>query len=184
MSRALPSFQENLATLNVLRRHLADWVVRTEVLREVRFPFLDRDLLEFLYAIPREQVVGVGKRRFLMKRALANLVPGQLLNRRRKAFLQQQTEALSEELACLTKIAAPALVSSIGIVDAERFSKALQELQRNDHAAMLGVIRTLTLESWLRHLIAKGILMNPRAGRNRDCDPTHRRAVSSDEEFS
>ena len=49
--------------------------LQPELLREVRYPYYDRDLLEFMYAIPREQIVRVGQRRFLMKRALVGIVP-------------------------------------------------------------------------------------------------------------
>ena len=59
----------------------------SELLREIRFPYFDRDFLEFMYAIPREQIVRVGQRRSLMKRALVGIVPDELLNRRRKTFV-------------------------------------------------------------------------------------------------
>ena len=77
--------------LNVLRRLLENWPLQVEMLCEARFPYLDRDFLEFLYAVPREQIVGVGKRRFLMKRALVSIVPDELLNRRRKAPIQHES---------------------------------------------------------------------------------------------
>jgi asparagine synthase (glutamine-hydrolysing) len=53
---------------------------------EYRYPYLDRDLVEFLIAIPREQLVRPGRRRSLMRRALKNIVPEEILERRRKAF--------------------------------------------------------------------------------------------------
>ena len=71
--------------LDAERRLQARVSLRPELLREVRYPYLDRNFLEFMCAIPREQVVGVGKRRFLMKRALVGIVPGDLLHRRRTA---------------------------------------------------------------------------------------------------
>jgi asparagine synthase (glutamine-hydrolysing) len=53
---------------------------------EYRFPFLDRDLVEFLIAIPREQLIRPGRRRSLMRRALKDIVPAEILERKRKAF--------------------------------------------------------------------------------------------------
>jgi asparagine synthase (glutamine-hydrolysing) len=53
---------------------------------EYRYPYLDRDLVEFLIAIPREQLIRPGRRRSLMRRALRNIVPTQILERKRKAF--------------------------------------------------------------------------------------------------
>jgi asparagine synthase (glutamine-hydrolysing) len=37
---------------------------------EYRYPFLDRELVEFLFSLPREQLVRPGRRRSLMRRAL------------------------------------------------------------------------------------------------------------------
>src|SRR5262249_42307301 len=58
-----PTFQENLSTLDVLRRQLECAALPCELHYEKRYPYLDRDLLEFLYAIPREQLVRPGQRR-------------------------------------------------------------------------------------------------------------------------
>ena len=73
-----------------MRRFLAYCSLHPELLREVRYPYLDRDFLEFMYAIPREQIVRVGQRRSLMKRALVGIVPDELLNRKRKASFHQE----------------------------------------------------------------------------------------------
>ena len=53
-----PSFQSSLATLDGLRRQIGCSVATPAVIHEKRYPYLDRDLLAFLYAIPREQLVG------------------------------------------------------------------------------------------------------------------------------
>jgi asparagine synthetase B (glutamine-hydrolysing) len=53
---------------------------------EYRYPFLDKDLVSFLFSIPREQIVRPGRRRSLMRRALVGIVPDGILERRRKAF--------------------------------------------------------------------------------------------------
>src|SRR5580698_2962803 len=70
---------------------------------EKRYPYLDRDLLEFLYALPREQLVRPGQRRSLMRRALAGIVPDKVLNRKRKAFVSRSPmAAISRNWASLT----------------------------------------------------------------------------------
>src|SRR2546430_7637753 len=98
----LPSFQEHMDRLRHNRRFFG---VRSspgpELLAEVRYPFTDRDFREFAYAIPREQVVGVGKRRYLLKRALAGNVPDEVLNRRRKRSEEHTSELQSQSnLVC------------------------------------------------------------------------------------
>src|SRR5260370_9361425 len=90
----LPSFQNNISKLESERRlqvHINLQHLRLELPRDVRYPYLDRDFLEFMYAIPREQIVRVGQRRSLMRRALVGIVPTELLHRRKRAVVQQES---------------------------------------------------------------------------------------------
>jgi asparagine synthase (glutamine-hydrolysing) len=153
MFGSLPSFQENVVALNALRRQLANVCLHSHLLREVRFPYLDRDFLEFLYAVPREQIVGVGKRRFLMKRALAGIVPNEVLNRRRKAFVpQESTKDSATQWPNLTETGQQIVGSSLGIIDPNQLFEALQRARRNEECSIGLLRRTLMLEFWLRHL--------------------------------
>jgi hypothetical protein len=53
------------------------------------------------------------------------------------------------------------LSSSIGIVHANRFFKALQKAGHTEETSLVdGLRRTLTVESWLRHLTGHGVLAN------------------------
>jgi asparagine synthase (glutamine-hydrolysing) len=163
---SLPSFQENIIKLNVLRRVLANWFLQPGMLREVRFPYLDRDLLEFLYAIPREQNVGIGKRRFLMRRALVNIVPDELLNRRRKAFVPPglSIEKTTEWLR-MVDMGVCMDASLRDFIDPNRFSAALRQEGSNENGWLDLVSRTLTLLSWLCHLRMQGILTHSRSSK-------------------
>ena len=154
----LPSLQNNIATLNVLRRLVANQATRPELLSEVRFPYLDRDLLEFLFSIPREQVVGVGVRRSLMKRALIGIVPSDILNRRRKAFLPQgQPKGDLAEWCGFVEIDQPLFSHSAGIIDSNRFLETLANARRNQEVPNSNLVKTMMLEFWLRHLTIHGV---------------------------
>ena len=65
----LPTFQQNVSTLEALQRQLACAPPPTEPVYEKRYPYLDRTFLQFMYSIPREQFVRPGHRRSLMRRA-------------------------------------------------------------------------------------------------------------------
>ena len=162
----LPSFQHNLRVLDGDRKLLALCNLQRQLPRDVRYPFYDRDFLEFMYAIPREQIVGVGQRRFLMKRALVGIVPDEILNRKKKGIAPQKTlknvsvENASTEWPCLAEIGQHIVGSSIGIVDPNRFWEALQKARRNEEVPIESLKSTLTLESWLRHLTSQGLLEN------------------------
>jgi asparagine synthase (glutamine-hydrolysing) len=54
--------------------------------REYRYPYLDRDLAEFLIRVPRERLLGPGRRRAMMRSALRGILPMQIIERRRKGF--------------------------------------------------------------------------------------------------
>ena len=88
----LPSFQDNLGTLDALRRQLARTALPFEPPYEKRYPYLDRSLLEFMFAIPREQLVRPTQRRSLMRRALVGIVPDEILNRKTKAFVARSAD--------------------------------------------------------------------------------------------
>jgi len=155
----LPSFQENLATLDALRRQLACSSVQTHPLLEKRYPFLDRDLLQFLYAIPRQQLVRPGQRRSLMRRALAGMVPDEILNRRRKAFVARgPRQAISSEWAALVEMSQNMASGSLGIVDPETFLDALNKARSGQEVAIVPLMRTIGIELWLRGLKHRGTM--------------------------
>ena len=148
-----PSFQGNLGTLDALRRQLACEVLPLGPLYEKRNPYLDRDLLEFLYAVPREQLVRPGQRRSLMRRALAGIVPDEVLNRKRKAFVvRAPIAAVPTEWASLAELGQNMIASSLGIIDPRIFLETLQETRRGHEVPMVPLMRTLGIENWLRRL--------------------------------
>jgi asparagine synthase (glutamine-hydrolysing) len=164
---ALPSFQNNLLTLELTQRVLAYLGLQSEMLCERRFPYLDRSLLEFMYAIPREQIVRVGVRRSLMKRALVGIVPDELLNRKRKACTTTKLpKNRTTEWPSFIDIGQCLVSSSLGIIDQNRFWDALQRSRYSEEVPIRHMKQTLTLEAWLHHLTAQGVLANslPAAG--------------------
>jgi len=149
-----PSFQENLFALEVLRRQMACSVLATEPPYEKRYPYLDRDLLEFLYAIPREQLVRPGQRRSLMRRALAGIVPSEILNRKRKATVARgPTTIIASQWTDVVEITRQMVSSSLGIVTAGDFIAALENARRGREVAIVPLFRTLAIERWLRNML-------------------------------
>jgi asparagine synthase (glutamine-hydrolysing) len=155
----LPSFQNQVATLNFLRKIPAFHVPPADILLERRFPYLDRSLLEFMYAIPRDLIVRVGQRRFLMKRALPGIVPNEILNRRQRAYIAAEPER--DSLAEWPKLAVDGRCmagDSIGVIDTDKLCEVLRRARRNEDVPIELLSRTLTLEYWLRHLAIQGVL--------------------------
>ena len=149
----LPVFQENVSTLEVMRRELACGVLRSDPPRELRYSFLDRSLLEFVYAVPREQLVRPDQRRSLMRRALSGIVPDELLNRKRKAYVARAPlAAISAGGVLLTELTHYMASSSLGIVEGDKFLEALQKVRCGQGISTITVMRTLAMEAWLKSL--------------------------------
>jgi asparagine synthase (glutamine-hydrolysing) len=149
----LPSFQENLITLDGLRRQVGSFVLSPDPLIDTRYPYLDRDLLEFVYAIPREQLVRPGQRRSLMRRSLIGVVPEELLNRKRKAFVARTPiAAISSDWDTLLEVSQHMISSFLGIVESEGFLDALQNARQGRAVPIVPLFRAIGVEFWLRNL--------------------------------
>jgi asparagine synthase (glutamine-hydrolysing) len=146
-----PSFQINMFIFEALRRQLACTAISSEPVLDTRYPYLDRELLQFLYAIPREQLVRPHQRRSLMRRALRDTVPSVVLNRRRKAYASRNPLAAIVSL-CESLMAENARWASarLGIVDQKAAIAAVEKAQSGENLPLFQLSRTLSLESWLR----------------------------------
>jgi asparagine synthase (glutamine-hydrolysing) len=154
----LPSFQENIGTLDALRRQLARTALPFEPTYEKRYPYLDRGLLEFMFAIPREQLVRPAQRRSLMRRALVGIVPDEILNRKTKAFVARSPMvAISSDWDHFAEITQHMVSSSLGIVDPERLYAGLQKARCGEEVSRVTLMRTIFIEGWLRNLRTMGI---------------------------
>jgi asparagine synthase (glutamine-hydrolysing) len=155
----LPSFQGNVDTLDVLRRQMACDPLTSAVHREKRYPFLDRSLLEFMYAIPREQLVRPGQRRSLMRRALIGILPDELLDRKRKAFAYRGSlVAISTEWTRIVEMSKHMTTSLFAIVVSEDFIECLQRARQGHVLPLVPFLRTLAVETWLAHVMQRKLL--------------------------
>jgi asparagine synthase (glutamine-hydrolysing) len=159
----LPSFQRHISVLDCERRLTEQFALDPAWLREIRFPFLDRDLREFAYAIPWDQTIRVGQRRSLMRRALFGVVPNELLSRRHGVPLSLGEERRKELLTQWRRLfdTDDLATRALGIIDLDRLSEVLQKVQRGQEVHTTLLKRTLTLESWLRRLLERGVLAKP-----------------------
>lgn len=125
----------------------------SEVYRyEYRYPYLDRDLVDFLLRVPQDQLARPGRRRFMMRAAMKGIVPDEVLERRRKAFI------FGTVLKQITKLAprfdeliGTSLLVDAGFIERDSFRRALKDTIDGQDLRWWGVIlRTIGLETWLR----------------------------------
>jgi asparagine synthase (glutamine-hydrolysing) len=145
-----PTFQENLRALDGLQRQIACAELPPSASCEKRYPFLDRDLLEFLFNVPREQLVRPNQRRSLVRRALRGIVPDMVLDRKRKAFaVTSELKAISLDWTRISELVEDMSLASRGVIDPKVLLQTLEEARRGEEVPLLSLTRTLRLEWWM-----------------------------------
>jgi len=156
---SLPTFQDNLSVVDALRRQLAATAIECAGIPSKSYPFLDMDFLQFLFSVPREQLIQPGRRRSLMRRALAGLVPDEILNRKRKAYvLRSPTIAIGACWRELQAFAGNMISEQLGIVSSRLFLETMDKIRSGHEMAILPVYRLLLIECWLRNLAEHNVL--------------------------
>ncbi len=156
-----PSFQENLGTIEALRRQLSCYPLSAEPCYQKLYPYLDRDLVEFLFSVPQDQILRPHQRRSLMRRALAGIVPDELLNRKRKAFvIRGPLMAMSSHYAELEAMAQKMISGSLDIVNPGALLATLDEARSGGRVAVTAILRVFAIERWLRNAAHWGVLQD------------------------
>jgi asparagine synthase (glutamine-hydrolysing) len=70
---------------------------------EARVPFLDHELVEFVYGVPTDYLTEDGSYKPLLKRAVRDIVPDRTLNRSKQGFGIQQAEWLRNDHDAITR---------------------------------------------------------------------------------
>jgi asparagine synthase (glutamine-hydrolysing) len=119
---------------------------------EFRFPFLDRDLVDFLFRVPRNQLLRPGQRRALMRRALAGVVPEEILGRRRKAFISRSPLiAFRRARQEIRNLLTDSIVVRDHLLSQQAASGLIETLTTSAIETIWpAVIRLLIFEIWLR----------------------------------
>jgi asparagine synthase (glutamine-hydrolysing) len=118
---------------------------------EYRYPMLDKDLVEYVFSIPPDQLVRPGRRRSMMRRALGGIVPTEVLERRRKAFqLRAPMNAIRFAHSRLEMLLSDSMLAEAGFIDVRACRSALRGIVNGDATCYQGLLRTIAYELWLR----------------------------------
>jgi asparagine synthase (glutamine-hydrolysing) len=152
-----PGARDAMQTIATLSRHLSS--SRPSVV-EKRYPYLDQNLVEFLIAIPLGQLLRPGKRRWLMRRAVADILPPEVFNRTTKARVGRYPCTVMEKH---WKRVDQALSSSVagrrGYVSSDNLREALLAMKNGRLPTyVLRLVNAICLEFWLRDVHARGIV--------------------------
>jgi asparagine synthase (glutamine-hydrolysing) len=121
---------------------------------EYRYPFLDKQLVDYLFSIPREQLVRPGRRRSLMRRAFKDIVPMEILERRRKAYLiRGPLSALRNAQSRISSLFGSSHIGGYGFVSVPKLQVALEEIVAGrDLRWSSALVRAIAFELWLAGL--------------------------------
>ncbi len=126
---------------------------------EVSHPYMHRPLVEFIHAIPWRQLMRPGQTRSLMRRALKNLLPEKVLNRKTKRGPDEASlRAMSREWPQLERMFSKPRAETLGYVDSQTLLRAFERAWHGQGNTHLSII--ISLELWLRSLEGWGVAVN------------------------
>ena len=146
-----PTFQANLHALDGIRRQIACAELPPATSFEKRYPFLDRDLLQFLFNVPRDQLVRPNQRRSLLRRALRGIVPDVVLNRPRKAFVVTSLlKTIATDWTRIEQLVGQMSLEARGVIDSEALRQTLEQARSGQEIPLLPLMRVLRFEWWMQ----------------------------------
>jgi len=155
----LPSRRSHVAGVILMANKLSKWSSSVLAPEDKRYPYLDRDLVQFLLSIPASQLLRPGQRRSLMRRSLAGIVPQEILFRRTKQFGARTPIVLLEKnLAHLKAAFESPLSSHLGYINNGRFLEALDAFRNGKEIHTIRMLKTVSLEFWLRDVSSRRLL--------------------------
>jgi asparagine synthase (glutamine-hydrolysing) len=158
----LPSRRGYISGVLLMASQLAKSTLPSPALGEVRYPFLDQNLIEFLLSIPATQLLRPGERRSLMRRSFVGIVPQEILSRRTKQ-VGARTPALVLEKHWdeLQNVYQTSLSASLGYIAEAQLLKTICDARAGKAVPLVRLLRTISLEYWLRNLATRGLLDVP-----------------------
>lgn len=127
---------------------------------DIAFPFLDRDLVEFLIGVPGTVLARDGAPKALLRESLKGLAPDTILRRRAKAhFTEAVNRSTRQDFAALLKMLGPtSLVVELGYVDASKLARGLAAAGPALETSSTSIVSwrvtaVAALELWLRQFV-------------------------------
>jgi asparagine synthase (glutamine-hydrolysing) len=155
----LPSRREYAGTLATILQQMAHSPGQTLPCEERRYPYLDRDLIEFLMAIPASQLLRPGQRRSLMRRALVGIVPREVLWRRSKgATGRSHLLALQSSVNEVVQLMDTSISGKMQFINDVRFREDLSRAAAGNCMNVVTMLKEISLEFWLRDMVRRNLI--------------------------
>jgi len=130
---------------------------------DVRYPFVDRRLIDFVFAIPIDQHLRPGETRSLQRRAMARVLPHEIAYRQSKGGPGASIyRRFRQRWPAIKALFDQPRVCDYGYVDRAALAEALQRAAHSQNLNAPGLLRLVALESWLRTLERPSVAADPR----------------------
>jgi asparagine synthase (glutamine-hydrolysing) len=118
---------------------------------DVTYPYLHRPLVEFLQAIPVEQLLRPGENRVLMRRMMAGILPAEIAARRTKGNPSEAIfRAIGRESKRLRSVFQHSRLCARGYIEKEPLLAAFDRAAHGYEKYGSFLVQTISLEFWLR----------------------------------
>jgi asparagine synthase (glutamine-hydrolysing) len=155
----LPTRRSCASAVQMIANKMSKRIASRIGVEEIRYPYLDQDLIEFVFSIPASQLLRPGERRSLMRRALVRTVPQEILSRRSKQVgARTPLRALQRNWHCLETAFQHPLISSLGFVNPGRFRERLLDARNGKEIHIARILKAISLEFWLRDVIRRKVV--------------------------
>lgn len=116
---------------------------------EVRVPFLDNEIVEFLERVPPSLKIHGYTQKYILRKAMDGVLPKEILQRRKAAFGLPVRAWLKNELKeMLTDMLSEERIRRRGLFDAAAITKMIRENERGEREYTLQLWSLLSLELW------------------------------------
>ena len=122
---------------------------------EARVPFLDHKLVEFTMDIPMEWKIKGGETKYLLKKALEDLLPNEILYRQKMGFAAPMAQWLRGEFGCraeATVLGSPLMER--GFLNRAHIAQKFRDHIEGRHDNALHLWTLFNLASWYNHWIS------------------------------
>ncbi len=123
--------------------------------REVRLPFCDHRIPEFIFSLPPEFLMGEAQTKRLLRKSMSGLLPTAISRRwNKQGFLPPQNVWMQQELGSyIEQLFQQQDFLQRGFWNVAWWRKALRRFQQGDHSVSSSLWKGMMGESWLQHFV-------------------------------
>jgi asparagine synthase (glutamine-hydrolysing) len=148
-----PSWLAQATMIEDLLAHFSLGYYLEEGAIDVTYPFMHRPLVEFCLGIPLEQKLRPGETRSVLRRALGDVLPPVIAQRKNKQGPDEAlVRALAREWPVLHEMFSSSRAAALGVIEQETFLTALTRARHGVNINLPALLRIISIECWLRSL--------------------------------